>query len=103
MPPAPAFDAWSLREAAEALLLVTAARESGILEEIVEIERTADEVAAARGLDARAVRVCLSALEAIGVVETAARRPGAYRLSDFGRSRLVSGLSDSASVMRCCC
>jgi 2-polyprenyl-3-methyl-5-hydroxy-6-metoxy-1,4-benzoquinol methylase len=89
VPPAPAFDAWSLREAAEALLLVTAARESGILEEIVEIERTPAEVAAARGLDARAVRVCLSALEAIGVVETAARRPGAYRLSDFGRSRFL--------------
>jgi SAM-dependent methyltransferase len=92
IPSTSAFDAWSLREAAEALLLVTAAREAGILKEL-ERERTPAEVAAARGLDARAVRVCLSALEAIGVAERATASGAGYRLSDFGRSRFVD--SDS--------
>ncbi len=85
MPAAPAFDAWSLREAAEALLLVTAAREAGILEEL-ERERTPAEVAAARGLDGRAVEVCLAALEAIGVLD---RGTHGYRLSAFGSTRFV--------------
>lgn len=89
MPPPHPFDAWSLREAAEALLLVTAALEAGILEE-VEGARTASEVAATRGLDPRAAAVCLGALEAIGVVERDADR---YRLSPFGRSRFVDPAS----------
>jgi hypothetical protein len=85
------FDAWSLREAAEALLLVTAAREVGLLEELAR-ERTPEEAAEARGLDARAVGVCLAALEAIGVVERGQR---GFRLSPFGRSRFADPASTS--------
>jgi SAM-dependent methyltransferase len=91
MEEAPPFDAWSLREAAEALLLVTAAMEAGVLAEL-ERERTAAELAAACRLDPRATGICLGALEAIGVVERGAR---GYRLTGFGRSRFADPRSVS--------
>lgn len=83
------FDAWSVREAAQALLLVAAALETGLLQ-LLERERTADEAARERGLDPRAVAICLGALEEVGVVERGRRR---FRLTAFGRSRFVDPAS----------
>jgi 2-polyprenyl-3-methyl-5-hydroxy-6-metoxy-1,4-benzoquinol methylase len=84
-------DAWSLRESAEALLLVAAALGSGLLDELAR-ERTAEQAAAALGLDPRATRICLEALEAVGVLE---RRGRAFLLTSFGRSRFVDPASPS--------
>lgn len=85
MPEKPPFDAWSLREAAEALLLVSAALDTGLLGALGH-ERHDAELAHSLGLDARAVSICLGALEELGVVE---RGPGGFRLTTFGRSRFV--------------
>ena len=79
------FDAWSLREAAEALLLVTAALETGLLQ-LLERERTPEDLAAKRALDRRAVAICLGALEEVGVVERGRR---GYRLTAFGLTRFA--------------
>jgi ubiquinone/menaquinone biosynthesis C-methylase UbiE len=83
------FDAWSLREAAEALLLVTAALETRLLQAL-ERESTEEELADACGLDLRAVSVCLRALEEIGIVDRGAR---GFRPTAFGRSRFLDPTS----------
>ena len=89
MVPAPPFDPWSLREAAEGLLLVAAALETGLLE-LLERERTVEELARERGLDPRALEICLRGLEELGVVERGSR---GVRLTTFGRSRFVDRAS----------
>ena len=83
------YDAWSLREAAQGLLLVAAAIETGILPLLLMRRRTAAEVAEELGLDGRAVRICLAALEEIGVVEREAAGSGGYALTEFGRRRFA--------------
>ncbi|MFN2432528.1 MAG: methyltransferase [Gemmatimonadota bacterium] len=74
---------------AEALLLVTAALETGLLQ-LLERERTVSELARERGLDARAVAICLDALVELGVVERGRR---GLRLTTFGRARFVDRAS----------
>jgi ubiquinone/menaquinone biosynthesis C-methylase UbiE len=86
-----AFDAWSLREASEALLLVTAALETGLLQSLRE-ELTSEEAGARTALDPRAVAICLAAMEEIGVVERGSR---GWRLSPFGLTRFADPASTS--------
>jgi SAM-dependent methyltransferase len=89
------FDAWSLREAAQALLLVTAAVETGILPLLLRRAGSAAGVAAELGLDGRAVRLCLAALEEIGVVTPETPVTGTRSLTDFGRRRFADPASPS--------
>jgi SAM-dependent methyltransferase len=91
--PAPRFDAWSLREAAQGLLLVTAAIETGVLPLLRDRARTPDGLAAELGLDRRAVRLCLGALEEIGVVRRDPGPAGGWVLTDFGRRRFADPAS----------
>lgn len=85
MPSPRPFFSWSPLESTESLLLVAAALEVGLLD-LLERERTAEELAREGALDPRAVAIFLRALEELGVVE---RGPGGFRLSSFGRSRFV--------------
>jgi SAM-dependent methyltransferase len=85
MPSSPAFDAWSLREAAQALLLVAGSLETGLLQSLDQ-ERSTEEAARRCALDPRAVDICLGALEELGVVERGAR---GWKLSPFGRARFL--------------
>lgn len=75
----------ALGRSAEALLLVTAAIETGLLP-LLEREWTAEEIARERGLSPRAVAISLAALEELGVVERGRR---GHRLTLFGRSRFT--------------